>query len=252
MKKKKGSLLSTMFLMIFLICIASVGYLGWKEIRNELTVRDMEKEAQEYAGDDKGKKKKPKGYGFDWEGLMAENKDVIGWIRFKEPSRIDYPIVHRDSNQFYLKHNWKGQYQSAGAIFLHKRNSVNFTDPNSVIYGHRMISGSMFGSLKRYASQAYLDENKYFYIYTPDGKKRTYEIFAYSSVTDNSIAYETTFETKEERRAYYENIQKKAVTKRKIDIDEFDTTVTLSTCASRGYFNRIVVVGKLVEIEGET
>lgn len=251
--KQKHSIFSTILLLILLLSIGAVLYLGWQELKNELSIYNMEKELKDYVSEpsdnDPKKKKHSDGYGFDWDGLLNTNKDIVGWIRFDEPSVINYPIVQGTNNQFYLKHDWKKRYQNAGSIFLHKENSSEFTDQNSIIYGHRMISGRMFGSLKRFSSQSYMNKNKYFYIYTPDGKKRTYEIFAYAQVVDGTDIYTAKFETKEERNTYYEKILKRAVTKRNIELDEFDTTATLSTCARYGYYNRMVLVGKLISIE---
>ena len=94
-----------------------------------------------------------------------------------------------------------------------------------------------------------MDDHPYFYIYTPDGKKRTYEIFVYAKVLEGSEVYRKHFETMKKRTTYYENILNQAITSRNITLDGFDTTVTLSTCANRGYYNRMVLQGKLIKIE---
>lgn len=113
-------------------------------------------------------------FAIDWDGLLATNSDVIGWIRFENPSRINYPIVQRENdNQFYLSHSWTGGRLSSGAIFMHKSNSSTFNDSNSIIYGHRMINGSMFGDIGKYQSQSFMNTNPYFTISTPNGDVRT-------------------------------------------------------------------------------
>lgn len=249
-KKKKVGIISILFLTILLSSLGILGYLVWQELQNELKIKDMEKETVEKFVQEPGTEENPSdNYEIDWDGLLVANSDVVGWLRFDEPSRINYPIVQGESNQTYLKRDWQGNYLNAGAIFLNKANNPKFTDMNSIVYGHRMINGSMFGSLKKYSSQEFMDTYPYFYIYTPDGKKRTYEIFAYAQVRDGSKTYTQMFQTADERLGHYEDILNQSITRRNIDLDEFDTTVTLSTCASRGYYERMVLIGKLISIE---
>lgn len=189
------------------------------------------------------------GYVFNWNGLTSTNSDVIGWIRFNNPSRINYPVVQRsNSNQFYLNHDWQGRYRSSGAIFMHKDNASNFTDANSIIYGHRMNGGSMFGALTKYQSQSFMNNNPYFYIYTPDGEKRTYEVILIAEVQDASYAYSTGFATKEEKVQYFDTMKQKAMCSRNVELDEYSTIVSLSTCSYRG-INRLMLQGKLINKE---
>ena len=68
------------------------------------------------------------GYQIDWDALQAVNPDIVGWIRFDNPNRIDYPIVQGQDNQTYLNHDWQGRYQPAGSIFMHKENQPDFTN----------------------------------------------------------------------------------------------------------------------------
>lgn len=249
-KKKGGGFVPAALLIVLILSIGAFVWLVWDAAQDELAIMDMEKRTvKEYV--EKQPEAEDSGQAIDWDGLLAANKDVVGWLQFDEPSRINYPIVQGESNQTYLTRDWQGNYLSAGAIFLNKHNSPEFTDMNSVIYGHRMINGSMFGSLKKYSSQEFMDSYPYFYIYTPDGKKRTYEIFAYAQVQDGSGAYDLQFDTLEKRDAHCRDILGRAITKRDVELDGFDTTVTLSTCASRGYYERMVILGKLVLVEVE-
>lgn len=261
-RKKKMGFFPILLLLIFLSSLGACGYLIYSEINKELGIKDMETDIQTFmkpsgtpttnsentainSSADTGD-----GYVFDWDGMLSQSEYVIGWIQMPGIERINYPIVqHPDDNQFFLTHDWKGDTQSAGAIFMNRYNTSDFTDMNTVIYGHRMKTGSMFGSLKKYADQSFLDENPYFHIYTPDGQKRTYEIVCYSSVTDGSDAYLMHFESPNERMAYYDMMIYNAITKRDIEISRFDTTVMLSTCNNTGYYDRLVVLGKLVSID---
>ena len=63
---------------------------------------------------------------------------------------ISYPIVQTTDNDHYLHYTFEGQRNANGAIFLEHTNSSDFEDCNTIIYGHNMRNGSMFG----YISQA--------------------------------------------------------------------------------------------------
>lgn len=260
--QRKHKIIPGILLTVCLTAAGIAGYMLHTEIQKELSIIELEKETIENFvletppepdnNDSIEEEQLPDiaaGYQFDWDGMKSVNTDVIGWIRFDNPSRINYPIVQSTSNQFYLNHDWRGYYQFAGAIFLNKSNNPEFKDANSVIYGHRMIGGSMFGDLGCYSSLAFMNENPYFYIYTPDGKVRTYEIFSYSEVIDGSDTYNIEFESMDDRSKYFQAVKNQAVTFRDIPLTAFDTTVTLSTCANYGYYNRMVLEGKLIKIE---
>lgn len=274
-KKKKMGFFPILLLIVFLGSMASCVYLLFGEVDKEIGIKEMEDDIQTFmkpaaqattapaAPDKTGEPATQETqvpaltdmpqedvYVFDWNGMMEQSPYVIGWIQMPGIERINYPIVqHTDDNQFFLTHDWKGNKQSAGAIFANVYNAGDFTDMNTVIYGHRMKSGSMFGLLKQYADQKFMDDNPYFYIYTPDGQKRTYEAVCCTPVTDGSDAYLTHFESPDERMAYYKMMLYSASSKRDVELDRFDTTVMLSTCNTTGYYNRVVVLGRLTAID---
>ena len=251
-KKGKGSIL---LLLIFLLCLGACGFLIYEEVRKEIGIRDMEAELETFiqTPEEPSVEGEPETVNtFDWEGLMAESPYVVGWIQIPGVDRVNYPIVqHPEDNQYFLTRDWKGENQAAGAIFLNKYNSSDFTDMNSVIYGHRMKSGAMFGTLKYYEDQAYLDEHPYIYIFTPEGRRLEYEILCCAHVQDGSDAYLMNFHTPDERMAYYNMMLSRAITRRDLELGPYDTTILLSTCGAAGsdYYARVVVLAKLIGID---
>ena len=96
----------------------------------------------------------------DFEGLQEYNPDIYAWITIPGTA-VDYPIVQRpEDNSYYLTHNTDGEESAEGAIFTEDYNSRDFTDPNTVIYGHNMRNGSMFRSLHNYMDRSFFDENR--------------------------------------------------------------------------------------------
>ena len=112
----------------------------------------------------------------DLEALRQTNRRVLGWICIPD-SPVDYPLLQVDSNSEYLRRAWDGTPNRAGCIFLECRNSADFSDFNTIIYGHYMRNAAMFGSLHDYGSQEYRDAHPYIYIAT-DERVLCYEVFA--------------------------------------------------------------------------
>ncbi len=82
----------------------------------------------------------------DFGGLKALNPDIVAWIRCEELG-IDYPVVQGADNDYYLHRTFTGEDHIAGCIFMDCRNSADFSDQRTILYGHNMKDGSMFGRL---------------------------------------------------------------------------------------------------------
>ena len=134
---------------------------------------------------------------------------------------------------FYLTHNLAGQESVEGAIYTERFNSKDFTDPNTVIYGHNMKNGSIFAGLHQYEDKAFFDENREIVVYTPE-KKLTYRIFAaYASGNEHIMqAYDFTDQSVFTR--YLDGIFNIRDMKANIDsgmtVTDRDKILTLSTC----------------------
>ena len=88
----------------------------------------------------------------DWESLSKENEDIYAWI-YIPGTLVDYPIVqHPTDDSYYLNHNIDGSYGKPGCIYTEKINSKDFTNYNTVIYGHNMKNGDMFANICAAAS----------------------------------------------------------------------------------------------------
>ncbi len=84
--------------------------------------------------------------GIDHSLLREVSADVVGWIEI--PSILSYPLLQCSDNAYYLSHAWDGEDNAADAIFLDYRANADLSDFHTLIYGHRMRNGTMFGSLK--------------------------------------------------------------------------------------------------------
>ena len=111
----------------------------------------------------------------DFEKLISQNDDIIGWI-FIEGTDIRYPLLCGRDNQQYLFQSYEKKYLTAGSIYIDYRCSRDFSDSRTVVYGHNMHNGSMFGKLDKFTRKSYMKEHPYVYILLPDGETLKYEV----------------------------------------------------------------------------
>lgn len=190
----------------------------------------------------------------DFAGLKEINSDIIGWI---EMEAIDayYPIMQAEDNMYYLYRTFRKVNNIDGSLFADYRNDPEFSDRNTVIYGHNMKDGSMFGNLKKYLERtvevdgveklgAY-DVSPYFWIYTPDYIYK-YEIYSVARVNERSEDYQRVFETEEDYQKFIDRTVGESLIPTKATLSLEDTVVTLSTCTS-AHEQRLIVQGKRIE-----
>ena len=111
----------------------------------------------------------------DFDALLQVNSDVIGWI-YIEDTDISYPLLCGRDNQQYLFQSYENKYLTAGSIYIDYRCSRDFTDSRTVVYGHNMHNGSMFGKLDKFTKESYMKKHPYVYILLPGGETLKYEV----------------------------------------------------------------------------
>lgn len=92
--------------------------------------------------------------------LQAINPDVFGWLNVYG-TNIDYPLLQGEDNSKYVNTNVDGEYSLIGALFLDYRNKPDFSDFNSIIYGHHMAEDKMFGDIADFADRGFFDSHRY-------------------------------------------------------------------------------------------
>lgn len=182
-----------------------------------------------------------------FEDLQAVNKNIVGWISV-EGTELNNPILQADNNDFYLERNYKNNYSRAGSVFMDYRNDVIDMSRNTVLYGHAMKNGTMFGSLKNYMKQDYANAHSTIYL---DTLYEGYdvEVFASYETTIDFYYIETEFTTNEAFMQFIEEVKERSVIETDVQIGLDDKIVTLSTCKDSVVSDdqRFVVQGKLVK-----
>jgi len=181
----------------------------------------------------------------DFKALYALNEDIVGWIWIND-LKINYPLVRGDDNQYYLTHTYDGTYNSLGSIFMDFRNSKELDDPNTLIYGHNMLTDEMFGILEKYADLEFYEKHKYVYVLQEDIVKK-YEIFS-AYVTDAyGDSYTREFSDTASFNDFLFKMKDQSLIETGVPITKEDKIITLSTCTSHGgKTERFVVQAKQV------
>lgn len=179
----------------------------------------------------------------DFKTLKAINGDTVGWIRFEEPSVINYPLVQGRDNYEYLTKTFQANDNKLGAIFVDAYSQPDFSDRNTIIYGHNMKNGSMFSKLNEYKSQEFHKQYPNFYIYTPDGGKIVYQICAVSIIKDTSELYQTQFESDMEWQNYIDMMKGASLYNTGVTVTKDAKIVSLSTCTNVADDERLLVQG---------
>lgn len=203
----------------------------------------MSAETQNNEKNDPERISEPPPINIDFDGLLKENKDVVGWI-YSENTVINYPVVQASDNKKYLRRGLDGKNLISGTTFADSRNRTVGIDKNYIIYGHNMNNKTMFGTLPKYKKQSYYDEHPVLYYLTPTENYRI-ELFAGLVVNSKDMIYQTT-PSNEEFDKYLEGLVKKSTFKSNVEVTSQDKIITLSTCSYEFNNARYIVIGKLV------
>ena len=268
-KKKAGDVVLTIVLIaaICVFCYAAYNlyhiYTEYKKGSDEynsiaqmaVTERDPDQDAEEAetAGPAGSTLRPP--LDIDFESLRKINTDVIGWIYVEALDGVSYPVVKGKDNEEYLHMTYEKNYNFAGTIFIDYENKPDFSDCNTLVYGHNMKNGTMFGQLKNFSKDdsAY-NKSKYFWIFTPEKIYRYEIISAYTTAVDSDTY--TLFKGPGQEFVDYMNkiVSYSDIKTTPGELSVEDKIVTLSTCTGNES-TRYVVQGKRVdtlEVEKKT
>ncbi|MDO4274968.1 MAG: class B sortase [Eubacteriales bacterium] len=183
----------------------------------------------------------------DFASLKSVNEDVVGWIYVEALDGVSYPVVQGKDNDTYLHTTYEKNYNFAGTIFVDYENKGDFSDCNTLVYGHNMKNGSMFGQLKDFSQkEETYKKSKYFWILTPE-KNYRYEIISAYTTSVNSDTYTLFKGPGKEFEEYLKTIKGfSEIQTDDVELGIKDKVVTLSTCTGNEA-TRFVVQGKRID-----
>ena len=186
----------------------------------------------------------------DFEALRENGPDIIGWLSLPDTA-INYPVTQTDNNEYYLHHLYDGTYNKVGCLFADYENQADFSDRNTIIYGHNMRDGSMFAALNEYGEQGYYDGHPQMYLVTPGGGY-TMEIFTTfvaepgESGSDTS-PWRLSWKDDGAYTTWLSEMAGRSVIETDVTVTSSDKVLTLSTCTPGGK-SRFIVMGKLASV----
>lgn len=184
----------------------------------------------------------------DFGALKAVNEATVGWIR-SDSGIIDYPVMQAGDNDWFLTHLPDGTENKNGSIFMDFRSSADFSDRHTILYGHNMRTGTMFGELVEYGKEGYYEAHPTLLLATPTNGNFLLEVFSGYVVPGNSDIYQLTFESDSQYETYLERIRKLSDFVSPVTVTKDDRIVTLSTCTYDYEDARYVLHCKLTPAE---
>ena len=187
-----------------------------------------------------------------WDKLTDSGRDIVAWLEIPALD-IGYPVVQGEDNEYYLHHLPSGEYKGAGSLFMEAGNSSDFSDINTIIYGHNMDNGSMFGKFRSLMQDDY-ERNPWIWICTKDSAY-LYAMFSMhiSHVGDDSyLLFKEISSTAGERKPVHMESaplrlirwiraeESRSYLDMPVPSDALDRVLTLSTCASYSDERRVL------------
>ncbi len=248
-KVKEKKRIRLLLVPAVLIVVLAAGVIG-KSVSNANVVKQRTKEIIQiagYWGINEKKVEKPKEASVDFKELQKENSDIYAWI-YVPDTVINYPVLqNEDDEDYYLDHNLDGSKGYPACIYTHPRNDKRFNDPDTVIYGHNMKDGSMFGNLKNYLDDYYAEGHKKLFIYTPQKVIEYRFVSAYKSDDKLILDYYDDFKEEEDFKDYLSEVSENSPDNAVLGTE--DRLITLSTCTNKDVERLLVQFKKIEEHE---
>ena len=177
---------------------------------------------------------------------LERNPDTIGWL--KVGKIIDTPVTQRD-NEFYLKHNFKGERASGGMVFVDEECSIMPQDEHLVLYGHNMRNGTVFGELDRFRDLSYLKKNcivTFDTIYQK-GQYVVIAVFDMSAETEDPnfkqmLIFNFDEDAEESFEEFVGDAQERSFYEIPVDVQRGDRLISLITCSYTLYDGRLILL----------
>lgn len=236
--------------LLFLICLCVFIYSGYKLIdiyteykKGEGEYSDIQSSVEiknNNRNGDKDTNRDIPPVKVDFKKLESINKDIVGWIYVESIPSINYPILKGSDNSYYLRHTSRKKRNIAGSIFMDYRNSIDFMDYNTIVYGHNMKNGTMFSKLEEIRDRKVdISKKPYVWIFTPN-KTMVYKIFSVHEEPYTSKTYTIIKENGDQYYKYSEDEMKKNMIKNIDSNVDGKRILTLSTCTDNDRLRLIV------------
>lgn len=184
--------------------------------------------------------------GHGGEALKALSDDAVAWLT-ADDTPIDYPVMQGKNNDEYINKDPFGNFSLSGSIFLDSRNSADFSDPYSLLYGHHMEYGAMFGALDSFIEKSYFAQHRTGTLITASGQDYAIRFFASCKADATEKTVFTPPDSTNEQLLQF--LKQHAAVFEPQGVDARSKILALSTCQSAENVERMVVFGTLTPVK---
>lgn len=183
----------------------------------------------------------------DFKNLKSINSDVVGWINVPG-TKINYPFVQTDDNEYYLKHSLDKSSNKKGWVFIDFRNDIDYLSKNTILYAHGLNNNQMFGSMRNVVKQSWFKNksNRIVKIST-DNSNQLWEIFSTYTIEPETYYIKTRFDSEKEYKDFIKTIKDRSYFDFKVNVTIDDKILTLSSCYNNE--KRMVLHARLISYQ---
>lgn len=231
-EKKPGKLKKAFSRALTLACIGvfvysayALGTILYDYYNNHKVLAELQEVYEEFAEEDIAESGQIRP---QFAALHDINPDIVGWVSIDD-TKINYPVLQAEDNEYYLNRNYKLEESRAGSVFMDYRNDLAFGDRNLILYGHNMKDGSMFKHLNKFREEEFFKSHPEVFVDTLH-ESADAEVFAVYYTTTDFDYIQTDFASAEDYGQLLTQIKEKSMYEADVNVDEDDRIVTLSTC----------------------
>ncbi len=225
-KSKLVNIFLIIFVIIFIITAYKIGQWAYSNIKEGKEHEKLIDEVIKQSDDENVK------IDVDFAKLKETNPDVVAWIRI-ESLGIDYPVLQTTDNEYYLKKDLNKEDSTCGSIFMDYQNNKNFTDNNTVIFGHNLTTGKMFAPLYDAIKDGTQPGQIEITIIT-EQRKMKYQVFSSYTEKPNVQSIIPGLNELKSYENFINTVKQKTTTTYDIEPRSDKKMITLSTCDTSG------------------
>ncbi|CEQ29811.1 peptidase C60B [[Clostridium] sordellii] len=219
--------------LIVLFCIFQIGYKQFSYYENDKENKEIQKIVKDNENIENIDNK-----------LKEINNEYKLWINIPN-TKINYPVVQTNNNEYYLNHSFKKENNSGGALFIYDKYNLK-NSKNLIIFGHNMRNDSMFGTLSLFKNKEFFKENSFINIIIGD-YVYIYKVFGVSTMKADDFDINDNFKNKKDLDDYLSNLKKHSDNWENKDITMDTNLLTLYTCTYEFDDARLILTSELVK-----
>lgn len=185
----------------------------------------------------------------EYRELWEQNQDLAGWLTIEDLG-IDYAVMYTPKEpEYYLHRGFSKEEAVSGSLFIGE--GWKPEGGNTIIYGHHMKDGTMFGQLNEYSSSEYAKAhpNIRFDTLTEKGEYQVIAAFysrIYNLEDKDAFRYYWYVDLSDRERfeEFITKVKAASIYDTGVEAVYGDKLLTLSTCSYHAKEGRFVVIAR--------